>query len=81
MISFKYRPQTHAFLEAVVVTRERCAGVPICADDALIPIHGEEHGGASPIGRSDSDDPLSTEPFAERTLFNCPRRGLGKRAS
>src|ERR1700730_16598017 len=35
MNSFKYRPQTDAFLETVIVTRERCAGVPICADDAL----------------------------------------------
>ena len=56
--------------------------MPIGADDPLLSINRQQHAVVAAVGRSQSDDPLPTVPFAERSLFDsassCPHDGTGQ---
>jgi hypothetical protein len=44
--------------------------VPIGADDPLLSVNRQQYAATAAVGRSQSDDPFPTVPFAERSLFD-----------
>src|SRR5882724_984022 len=59
---------------------KRPARTTIRANDALTVVHRQQHPGDALLGQRDRNDPLTTEPLTEKSLFNCARRLYGKNA-
>src|ERR1700722_11038300 len=65
-----------------VVRKQRRLGGTIHAHDPLLSVNRQQYATTGALGRSQSDDPIPTVPFAERSLFDCasggPQNGIGQ---
>src|SRR5258708_8848475 len=80
-VSFEDRPQADTGAQPAIVEQEGFAREPVCADDALVAVDGQQHARNVALGRRHRDDPLPTELLSKKSLFHRARRSYCQLAS
>src|SRR3984957_18264366 len=84
-ISLEHRPHADTGPQQAIVEQERRTCGPVCADDALVAVDGQQQAWGALICRRYRQDPLATELLSKKSLFYGVRRsnrqGAGQRVS